>query len=138
MVAARVAFLEAGHYAPIAAAIVAAAGSACRDATCGARRRSRGRSRLLPRRGADAQPDARGFALDSSRPALRRAARGAPAITAVACDIWDALPLQDDVADVVLNVFAPRNAAEIRRVLKPHGRFSSSRRPSATCTSSGC
>jgi 23S rRNA (guanine745-N1)-methyltransferase len=66
-------------------------------------------------------PQARGVALDSSRPALRRAARAHPRITAVACDVWDALPLQDRVADVLLNVFAPRNPDEMRRVLKPGG-----------------
>ena len=69
----------------------------------------------------DANPGARGIALDSSRPALRRAAQAHPDITAVACDIWDALPLQDDVADVVLDVFAPRNPEEMRRILKPGG-----------------
>jgi 23S rRNA (guanine745-N1)-methyltransferase len=115
MVAARVAFLEAGHYTPIADAIVAAAGSARAIVDLGA-----GPGHYLAAV-LDANPSARGFALDSSRPALRRAARAHPQITAVACDIWDALPLQDGVADVVLNVFAPRNAAEMRRILTPGG-----------------
>ena len=117
MVAARVAFLEAGHYAPIADAIVAAAGAARIVVDLGA-----GPGYYLAAV-LDANPGARGYALDSSRPALRRAARAHPEITAVACDIWDALPLDDAVADVLLNVFAPRNAAEMRRVLAPGGRL---------------
>ena len=165
MVAARVAFLEAGHYAPIAergsggggpargargrpragggegggggARRAARAGGPSRRSSAVAARRAvpravrtvvdlgrRARAYYLGR-GArhDTQPDARGVALDSSRPALRRAARAHPRITAVACDAWDALPLQDGVADVVLNVFAPRNPGEMRRVLKPGGRI---------------
>jgi 23S rRNA (guanine745-N1)-methyltransferase len=122
MVAARVAFLEAGHYAPIAAAVVAAAGGG-----------GVGAGGVVVDLGAgpgyylaavlDASPGARGVALDSSRPALRRAARAHPGIVAVACDIWDALPVQDGIADVVLNVFAPRNPGEMRRILKPGGRL---------------
>lgn len=141
MVAARVAFLEAGHYAPIAEALVdAARGAAPRAAGRGdagaAGRGGEGAARRdAPRvvvdvgagtgyylaRLLEALPGARGVALDSSRPALRRAARAHPAITAVACDIWDALPIQDDAADLVINVFAPRNAPEMRRVLAPGG-----------------
>ena len=117
MVAARVAFLEAGHYAPIAEALVEAAGTARTVVDLGA-----GPGYYLAAV-LDANPDACGFALDSSRPALRRAARAHANITAVACDIWDALPIQDDAADVVLNVFAPRNADEIRRILTPLGRL---------------
>ena len=40
---------------------------------------------------------------------------------AVLTDLWRPLPLADGVADVVLNVFAPRNGAEFRRVLRPEG-----------------
>jgi 23S rRNA (guanine745-N1)-methyltransferase len=71
----------------------------------------------------DALPGARGIALDASRPALRRAVRAHPRITGVACDIWDAIPIEDGAADLMLNVFAPRNPAEIRRVLAPGGRL---------------
>jgi len=129
MVAARVAFLEAGHYAPIAEAIVAAVAAGGAGASGG----RDGALRTVVDLGAgpgyylaavlDANLGARGVALDSSRPAVRRAARAHPQITAVACDAWDALPLQDAIADVVLNVFAPRNPDEMRRVLKPDGRI---------------
>jgi hypothetical protein len=39
----------------------------------------------------------------------------------VGCDVWRELPLQDGVADLVVNVFAPRNGPEIARVLAPGG-----------------
>jgi 23S rRNA (guanine745-N1)-methyltransferase len=116
MIAARVAFLEAGHYAPIAEAVVAAAGAGI-IVDLGA-----GPGYYLAAVLA-AYPGARGVALDASRPALRRAARAHANITAVACDIWDGVPLDDDVADVILNVFAPRNPGEMRRILRPGGRI---------------
>ncbi|HEY0473039.1 MAG TPA: methyltransferase type 11 [Kribbella sp.] len=62
-----------------------------------------------------------GLALDVSRYAARRAAKVDPRIGSVICDAWQELPLRDGVAQVILNVFAPRNAAEMRRVLAPDG-----------------
>jgi SAM-dependent methyltransferase len=62
-----------------------------------------------------------GLALDVSRYAARRAAKVDPRIGSVICDAWQELPLLDGVAQVILNVFAPRNAAEMRRVLVPGG-----------------
>ena len=119
MIAARVAFLDAGHYAPIAEAIVAAGGEdAVRTVVDAGAGPGYNLAAVL-----DAHAEARGVALDSSRPALRRAARAHERITAVACDIWEALPLADATADVILNVFAPRNPGEFRRVVKPGGRI---------------
>jgi 23S rRNA (guanine745-N1)-methyltransferase len=69
----------------------------------------------------DRLPEALGVALDASKPALRRAARAHPRLAAVGCDVWGELPLQDGVAGAVLNVFAPRNAVEMARVLAPGG-----------------
>lgn len=63
----------------------------------------------------------RGLALDAAVPAARRAARAHPRIGAVVADIWSRLPVRDGVTDLVLNVFAPRNAAEFARVLRPTG-----------------
>ena len=71
----------------------------------------------------DALPQARGVALDISKFALRRAARAHPRAGAVVCDAWRPLPLRDGAASLVLNVFAPRNGPEIRRVLRPGGRL---------------
>jgi 23S rRNA (guanine745-N1)-methyltransferase len=41
----------------------------------------------------------------------------------VVCDAWRPLPVRDGAADVLLNVFAPRNGPEMRRVLRPGGRL---------------
>jgi 23S rRNA (guanine745-N1)-methyltransferase len=68
-------------------------------------------------------PGAAGVAIDMSKHALRQAARAHPLIGAVRCDAWRKLPLADGVADVVLNVFAPRRGAELRRILRQGGRL---------------
>ena len=39
------------------------------------------------------------------------------------CDVWQPLPVADDAVDVVTVIFAPRNAAEFARVLRPGGRL---------------
>jgi 23S rRNA (guanine745-N1)-methyltransferase len=62
-----------------------------------------------------------GLALDVSTYALRRAARSHPNVGAVACNVWQPLPVRAEAAALVLDVFAPRNAPEIRRVLQPGG-----------------
>src|SRR5205823_9615897 len=69
----------------------------------------------------DALPGRLGLALDSSTYALRRAARAHPRLGAVACDGWRRLPVRDGAAGLVLDVFAPRNGAEFRRILAPGG-----------------
>lgn len=71
----------------------------------------------------DRLPGRLGLALDISKPALRRAARGHDRIGAVACDVWRRLPVVDQAAGVALNIFAPRNGAELRRILDPAGRL---------------
>ena len=59
--------------------------------------------------------------MDISARALRRAARAHPAIGAVGWDTWRPFPVRDAVMSLVLDVFAPRNAAEFRRVLRDDG-----------------
>ncbi|MFD0328656.1 putative RNA methyltransferase [Streptacidiphilus monticola] len=118
MVAARADFLRAGHYVPIAELI---SSSVPLDA------------RTLVDVGAgtgwyaawvlDERPQLVGLALDISKFALRRAARAHPGLGAVVCDAWRPLPVRDGAADVLLNVFAPRNGPEMRRVLRPGGRL---------------
>ncbi len=66
-------------------------------------------------------PDRVGVALELAPAALRRAARAHPRLGAVGCDVWEPLPLVDDAAAVLLNVFAPRNPAEMHRVCHPEG-----------------
>ncbi|MEV6740777.1 methyltransferase domain-containing protein [Streptomyces sp. NPDC051104] len=71
----------------------------------------------------DQLPDARGLGLDTSVRALRSAARAHERAAAAAWDVFRPFPLADGVADVVLDVFAPRNPAEFHRVLRPTGRL---------------
>lgn len=62
-----------------------------------------------------------GVVLDSSPYSLRRAARAHPWIGAVGCDLWQRWPVRDETAGLVLDVFAPRNGPETRRVLRADG-----------------
>lgn len=64
---------------------------------------------------------ARGIALDASRDAARRAARAHRRIAAVRSDVWQQIPLGDATVDLALCVFAPRNGAELARVVRPGG-----------------
>lgn len=115
MVTARAAFLDAGHYRPIAEAITAAASGAGCVADVGA-----GTGHYLAQV-LDADPRRVGIALEISKPALRRAARAHPRLGAVGCDVWAPLPVRDAAISVALNVFAPRNPAELARVVAPGG-----------------
>ncbi len=119
MVAARERFLAAGHYAPVAAALAGLAAELVPGA-----------GRVVDVGGGtgyhlahvlDALPGAGGVCLDTSAPALRRAARAHPRAAAVGADVWRPLPLADGCADLVTTVFAPRGAAEVARVLRPGG-----------------
>ncbi|WP_119295064.1 putative RNA methyltransferase [Streptomyces sp. YIM 130001] len=69
----------------------------------------------------DQSPSARGLGLDASVRALRSAARSHERAAAASCDIFRLFPLVDQTADVVLNVFAPRNPSEFHRVLRGSG-----------------
>ncbi|MCX5043762.1 methyltransferase domain-containing protein [Aldersonia sp. NBC_00410] len=121
MVDARQRFLAAGHYEPIAAAlaelVVEYAGTPVRVLDIGA-----GTGYYL-NRVLDAAPDGIGVGLDVSKPAARRLARAHPRAAAVVADAWQGLPVRDGAVSVVLSVFAPRNAAEIARVLAPGAMF---------------
>ena len=119
MVAARADFLAAGHYDVVSKALAQAAATA--TATSG----------LVVDAGTgtghhlaavlDGLPGRAGLGLDVSKAALRRAARAHPRAGAALADLWRPLPLADASAGLLLNVFAPRNGAEFRRVLHPDG-----------------
>ncbi|WP_104103587.1 putative RNA methyltransferase [Arthrobacter sp. 08Y14] len=119
MVQARVDFLAAAHYRPMAqelARMVADAVPGARtvlDAGAGTGYYLGTVSQALPGTAA--------VALDISKFALRRAARALPAATCLVWDVWRPLPLGDASVDAVLNVFAPRNVPEFRRVLAGNG-----------------
>jgi len=121
MVDARCRFLGAGHYAPIAQAVADAAASTC--ASCGegvAVEAGAGTGYYLSAV-LDAMPHCSGLALDVSKAALRRAAKAHLRCAAVLCDVWRKWPVADAAASLALSVFAPRNAAEFDRVLRPDG-----------------
>ncbi|MCB0859543.1 MAG: methyltransferase domain-containing protein [Solirubrobacterales bacterium] len=125
MVAARARFLESGRFQPLVEALVASANSG-RDATaestgavidlgCGT---GYYLSAVL-----EARPGSTGIGIDNSKFAARRAARCHERAGAVVADIWDEIPVKDGAAELVLNVFAPRNGEEIERILAPGGRL---------------
>jgi 23S rRNA (guanine745-N1)-methyltransferase len=132
MVQARVDFLAAGHYAGLAGAVARAAAGAAPDAAVAGTRVAGTRvAGCVVDVGAgpgyylaaalDRLPGRAGLAIDASKFALRRAAHAHPRIGAVAADAWRGLPVADGAAALVLNVFAPRDGAELRRILDPAG-----------------
>jgi 23S rRNA (guanine745-N1)-methyltransferase len=118
MVEAREAFLGAGHYRKLDEAVAEEAAGV--DAPGAVVDVGAGTGHQLARV-LDALPERLGLALDTSTAALRRAARAHPRAAAVGADVWRELPLRNGVAALMLSVFAPRNAAEMARVLAPDG-----------------
>ncbi|MFB9905821.1 putative RNA methyltransferase [Allokutzneria oryzae] len=118
MVAAREAFLGAGHYGPVADALAEAAGAPLPE---GCVLDIGGGTGHYLRAVLDVLPDRHGIVLDLSKFAARRAAKAHPRIGAVVADAWSELPVGDGAAALVLNVFAPRNGQELRRVTHPDG-----------------
>lgn len=121
MVAARAAFFAAGHYDVIAAAVADAAQRVLLDAPAGCVADIGAGTGFYLAEVLGRAPDRVGVALDISKRAARRAARAHPHIAAVVGDVWVRLPLRTGSAALVLDVFAPRNAAEFRRVLADDG-----------------
>jgi 23S rRNA (guanine745-N1)-methyltransferase len=120
MVAAREAFLAAGHFDPLASTLAEVADETVLGAPGCVLDLGAGTGWYLARV-LERLSGRRGLALDLSKHALRRAVRAPPSIGAVACDAWRPLPVRDQVAALALSVFAPRNGAEIARVLRPGG-----------------
>jgi 23S rRNA (guanine745-N1)-methyltransferase len=122
MIEARSAVLSAGHFAPLTQALAAAVGTAAPagegpalvvDAGGGTGHHLAG---VL-----EEATDTLGLCLEVSTAALRRAARAHPRAAAVGVDVRGPLPLRDGTVAAVLSVFAPRNLAEVSRVLRPGG-----------------
>lgn len=64
---------------------------------------------------------ATGIAIDTSKYALRSAARCHRRAGAILADVWRDLPVRSGTVDVILSVFAPRNGVEFARLLRPDG-----------------
>lgn len=124
MVAARARFLASPHFEPLVEALVAEAvdlkaadapEGAVVDLGCG--------TGYYLAAVLDALPGRVGIGVDNSKFAARRAARCHERASAIVADIWDQVPLKDGSAALMLNVFAPRNGEEMRRILAPGGRL---------------
>ncbi|WP_104091577.1 putative RNA methyltransferase [Arthrobacter sp. GMC3] len=135
MVAARDDFLDAGHYGALAEALAEVVGTVLAAGAPGDHSRplildaGTGTGYYLNRILATLVDDSPGgstidsVGLDISKFALRRASRRNPDTANLVWDLWQPLPVEAARADVVLVIFAPRNAAEFARVLKPRGRL---------------
>ena len=121
MARARMRFLSTGTYAPIRDVVIRLAADAVSDhatvvdSGCGDGYYLAG---VL-----DQFPGARGLGLDTSVRALRSAARAHERAAAATWDVFRPFPLVNGAADVVMDVFAPRNPAEFNRMLRPTGRL---------------
>ncbi|WP_150306446.1 putative RNA methyltransferase [Planctomonas psychrotolerans] len=118
MLDARQGFLDAGHYAPLEAALDGvlprSENERILDAGCGTGHYLR---RLLGTR-----PTANALAADLSPSAVARAVRSPGVrVDGLVADLWAPLPLRDAAATILLNVFAPRNPPEFARVLERNG-----------------
>jgi SAM-dependent methyltransferase len=120
MVAARAAVQGAGHFEPLTAVLVEAAGALRGRETSVILDVGAGTGHHLARV-LGALGWAGGIALDASAAASRRAARAHERIAAVRGDVWHEIPLGDATVDLALSVFAPRNGSELCRVLRPGG-----------------
>ena len=121
MVAARFDFLSKGHYRPLAEAVAELARPALRGPQPTVLDAGTGTGHYL--HALLAAVPAGAIGLDISKFALRRAARLNPDAVNLVSDVWQPLPVADAAVDVVTVVFAPRNAAEFARVLRPGGRL---------------
>ena len=119
MVQARRAFLESGHYRPLTAMVAEQVAATLRDDDLVVD--AGGGTGHYLRAVLDRSPGGRGVTLDLSKYAARHAARAHPRAAALVADLWRPLPLQSASAAFVLNIFAPRNAAEYHRILRPGG-----------------
>ena len=126
MVAARAAFLEKGHYAPLRDALCSAAlrelkdipAPALLDSGCGEGYYTTGLFQSLKEAGHT--PYIAG--IDISKFAVRRAAKKLPDGEFAVASVYR-LPVADSSIDLLTNVFSPLAVDEFARVLKPGGVF---------------
>jgi len=113
---ARAQFLDLGFYRPIMDAVAASIPSSPSAHVLDA---GSGTGHYLAHV-LSAHSDRRGLALDASSLAVAASVARAHSPGLVA-DTWRPLPVRTGRADVILCVFAPRNAAEFARILAPAG-----------------
>lgn len=123
MIADRETFLAGGHFAPFVEAVsdnvhdVVELGDTPNPVICeiGA-----GTGYYLSHT-LDSVEGSRGIGIDVSVHAAKHLAKCHPRVGAVIADAWARLPVQSDSVDAITVIFAPRNAAEFARILKPTG-----------------
>jgi 23S rRNA (guanine745-N1)-methyltransferase len=129
MVAARADFLARGHYHRLADAVAelvarhvrarrAAEDRCVVDVGCGTGYHL---GRVRDRLRADGAAAPCLFGTDVSKHAVRRAARAHPDVSFLVADTRTGVPLADHAAVAVLDVFAPRDGAELARLLASDG-----------------
>jgi 23S rRNA (guanine745-N1)-methyltransferase len=116
----RAAFLDAGHFDPIAATIAEHVRQSDTD-SCRILDAGSGTGHHLARIAETLPPRIVGIGLDISRDAARRAARRWPVLAFAVADLWTEWPVQDAAVDLVISIFAPKNFPEAARVLRPGG-----------------
>ncbi|WPC04064.1 methyltransferase domain-containing protein [Pseudomonas benzenivorans] len=116
MVEARRRFLDGGHYAPLAARLAELAAArtpaAWLDIGCG--------EGYYTAQVAERLPEARGYALDISREAVKRACKRAPRLEWLVASMAR-VPLGDASCQLLASVFSPLDWQEARRLLAPGG-----------------
>lgn len=126
MVAARSAFLEKGYYAPLRDSLCKVIlqytnnlpAPVILDSGCGEGYYTAGVYRALSEAGRTPQI----AGVDLSKAALRRAAKRAPEAEFAVASVYH-LPVPDQAADVLVNIFSPLAIEEFARVLRPGGLF---------------
>ena len=126
MVAARSAFLEKGYYLPLRQALAQLSCSLTADlpapvlldSGCGEGWYTAGLFQALSEQGK--QPKVAG--VDISKFALRKAAKRLPEGEFAVASVYR-LPLADQSADLITNVFSPLAAEEFARILRPGGHY---------------
>lgn len=126
MIHARESFLSGGHFAPFVEAVSNSVHLALDEANV-----PDDASPVICEVGAgtgyylahalDDIENSRGIGIDVSVPAAKMLSKCHPRVGAVVADAWSRLPLRDASIDAITVVFAPRNASEFARVLKPGG-----------------
>jgi 23S rRNA (guanine745-N1)-methyltransferase len=120
-VAARADFLARGHFDRLATALADTCANVLAPGSSGAVVDLGAGTGWYLARVLDRLGDRPGLAIDLSKHALRRAAGSHARAGAVAADAWRPVPVRDGIAALVLSVFAPRDGAEVARILRPGG-----------------
>lgn len=126
MIADRETFLSGGHFAPFVESIaehvhdVLDAGDVSDEAIPIICEIGAGTGYYLSHT-LDSVAGARAIGIDVSVHAAKHLAKCHPRVGAVIADAWAQLPILSDSVDAITVIFAPRNAAEFARILKPKG-----------------